>query len=203
MTDAAAPAGLLERVVSWLRAGYPEGIPRSDYPAVLSVLRRTLTSAEVERVVERAAASPAPLTADELRSLLDDVLAGPPLEEDVVRVSSRLATVGWPLAAPAETTQTAARAGLIRRVVDWLREGYPAGLPENDYVPLVALLRRRLTDDEVRIVARGLVESGGSLGRVDLGDAVARVTSELPADEDVARVRAYLNSHGWPTDFAV
>ena len=28
-------------------------------------------------------------------------------------------------------------------VLDWLREGYPAGVPPKDYIPLLALLRRR------------------------------------------------------------
>ncbi|THG30263.1 DUF3349 domain-containing protein [Naasia lichenicola] len=134
--------------------------------------------------------------------MLDEVLVGAPTEEDVARVSSRLATAGWPLGAPADRTPPS-RAGLVARVVGWLRAGYPAGLPENDYVPLVALLRRRLTDDEVRVVARSLVEGGVAPDRIELVDAIARVTSELPADVDVERVRVYLNEHGWPTDFPV
>ena len=28
-------------------------------------------------------------------------------------------------------------------ILDWLREGYPAGVPPKDYIPLLALLRRR------------------------------------------------------------
>ena len=28
----------------------------------------------------------------------------------------------------------------IQRIVDWLRAGYPNGIPERDYVPLFALL---------------------------------------------------------------
>ena len=38
-------------------------------------------------------------------------------------------------------------------ILDWLREGYPAGVPPKDYIPLLALLRRRLTEDEVREIA--------------------------------------------------
>ena len=37
----------------------------------------------------------------------------------------------------------------LRGVMDWLLEGYPAGVPPKDYIPLVALLRRRLSDEEM------------------------------------------------------
>ena len=40
-------------------------------------------------------------------------------------------------------------------------------------------------------------------GRVDIGTAIAEVTTELPSEVDIARVRAYLNAHGWPVDFTV
>ena len=101
-------------------------------------------------------------------------------------------------------TNEESRPGLVGRVVEWLRDGYPAGLPDHDYVPLVALLRRRLSDDEVREVSRLLADGGTiSADRVDIGTAVAKVTSELPSDEDIDRVRRYLSDHGWPRDFQV
>ena len=52
-------------------------------------------------------------------------------------------------------------------VVGWLREGYPQGVPEQDYVPLFALLRRRLTDDEVATVVEHLVASRLDPGQLD------------------------------------
>ena len=30
-------------------------------------------------------------------------------------------------------------------IVSWLRSGYPNGVPENDYLPILALLARRLS----------------------------------------------------------
>ena len=44
----------------------------------------------------------------------------------------------------------------LASVVGWLRAGYPEGVPESDYVPLVAVLARRLSPDEVRSVAAEL-----------------------------------------------
>jgi hypothetical protein len=37
----------------------------------------------------------------------------------------------------------------LSAVVDWLRAGYPQGIPERDYVPLLALLARRLTAEKL------------------------------------------------------
>jgi hypothetical protein len=41
----------------------------------------------------------------------------------------------------------------LHRIVNWLRVGYPQGIPPTDYIPLLALLSRRLTNDEVETVA--------------------------------------------------
>lgn len=38
---------------------------------------------------------------------------------------------------------------VIDNVLGWLHEGYPEGVPPKDYFPLLALLKRSLTEDEV------------------------------------------------------
>jgi uncharacterized protein (DUF2267 family) len=212
-TAMTAPDSLVQRVVRWLRAGYPDGVPQQDYVALLGILRRALTSSEIERVVQEltaeAEAGMAIMTPQLVQQRITDVVKGPVHESDLVRVSARLAAAGWPLGSPADTgsndgpdgADDLGRTGLVARVVDWLRADYPAGLPERDFIPLFALLRRRLSDDEVRMVARRLVEAGVlPSNRVDIGAAVAEVTTELPSEEDVQRVRSYLADHGWPLD---
>ena len=85
------------------------------------------------------------------------------------------------------------RPSFLDAIVGWLREGYPQGVPEQDYVPLLALLRRRLTDDEVAEVVRELVASGAvPVDSVDIGTSITRITDALPSEEDVARVREHL-----------
>jgi hypothetical protein len=212
-TPAEDRTSLVQRIVQWLRAGYPDGVPQQDYVALLGILRRSLTDSELAQVVQEladdAAAYQHILTRQLVEQRIHDVVKGPISEDDIVRVSARLAAAGWPLAAPISGSGNEAAAGEIRpglvgRVVEWLRTGYPAGLPEPDYVPLVALLRRRLSDDEVHAVSRLLAESGTiAADRIDIGSAVAKVTSELASEEDIDRVRRYLSDHGWPTDFQV
>ena len=87
----------------------------------------------------------------------------------------------------------------LNAVVDWLRAGYPQGIPERDYVPLLALLARRLTADEVATVAAQLRDEGRlPVTNTDIGELIMGVTDELPRGEDVARVRAQLALGGWP-----
>ncbi|BBZ35372.1 DUF3349 domain-containing protein [Mycolicibacterium confluentis] len=87
----------------------------------------------------------------------------------------------------------------LSAIVSWLRAGYPEGVPQNDYLPLLALLSRRLTTDEVKIVARELT-SRPEFDDIDIGTAIMRITDELPSAIDVERVRERLAAKGWPLD---
>ncbi|WP_375425242.1 DUF3349 domain-containing protein [uncultured Friedmanniella sp.] len=87
----------------------------------------------------------------------------------------------------------------LSSVVGWLRAGYPEGIPENDYIPLVAVLARRLSQEEVQEVAAALAQSGDMpIGNIDIGTLITKVTNELPREEDVTRVRSKLALGGWP-----
>lgn len=87
----------------------------------------------------------------------------------------------------------------LNGIVSWLRSGYPNGVPENDYLPILALLARRLSGEEVIQVARQLKHLSQP-GFVDIGSEIVRITDQLPAPSDVERVRAKLAAHGWPLD---
>ena len=96
--------GLLERIVGWLRAGYPEGVPQHDYVALLGILQRSLTDAEVETLAQRLRESRgSSVTDDEIRRLIRSTAMEEPSEQDVRRVAGRLAEGGWPLDANAAT----------------------------------------------------------------------------------------------------
>jgi hypothetical protein len=87
----------------------------------------------------------------------------------------------------------------LSAIVSWLRAGYPEGVPQNDYLPLLALLARRLTTEEVKIVAAELTRRPG-FDDVDIGAEIMRITDELPSPSDVERVRERLAAKGWPLD---
>ncbi len=87
----------------------------------------------------------------------------------------------------------------LARIAAWLTAGYPEGVPGPDRVPLLALLSRRLSGDEVRAVAQDLMNRG-DFDKVDIGVLITEVTDQLPREEDVERVRARLAVQGWPLD---
>lgn len=87
----------------------------------------------------------------------------------------------------------------LGNIVSWLRAGYPNGVPQNDYLPIMALLSRRLTADEIIEVA-GQLKQLPQLGFVDIGAEILRITDQLPQPSEVERVRAKLAAYGWPLD---
>jgi hypothetical protein len=89
-------------------------------------------------------------------------------------------------------------ATVLQSIVEYLRDGYPEGVPEQDYVPLFALLRRKLSDDELETVADELVRTGSVPSRTEIEETIRRLTTVVPAAADVARVRAHLAAGGWP-----
>ncbi|KRE60693.1 hypothetical protein ASG78_13895 [Nostocoides sp. Soil756] len=90
----------------------------------------------------------------------------------------------------------------LARIVNWLREGYPGGVPEHDYVPLLALLERRLTRSEVKKVAKALRRADVSpAGPGDIAAAIQSYTNTAPSEQDLRRVRAQLAKKGWPVEF--
>jgi hypothetical protein len=87
----------------------------------------------------------------------------------------------------------------LNKIVAWLQAGYPEGIPAPDRIPLIALLARRLTNDEVKAVARDLINRG-EFDHIDIGVLITEITDALPRDEDIERVRARLAAKGWPLD---
>jgi len=87
----------------------------------------------------------------------------------------------------------------LTKIVAWITAGYPEGVPGPDRVPLFALLKPRLTDDEVRTVVREL-SARGNFDDIDIGVLITELTDSLPAPEDIERVRTRLAARGWPLD---
>ena len=89
----------------------------------------------------------------------------------------------------------------LTSVVAWLRAGYPEGIPPTDYFPVLALLSRRLGNDDVKVVAHELMQQG-DFDDVDIAVLITQITDELPSPGDVERVRERLAAKGWPLDDA-
>jgi hypothetical protein len=94
------------------------------------------------------------------------------------------------------------RTTFLGRAVEWLRAGYPAGVPRQDYVALLGLLRRKLTDVEVKKIAQDLVDQAiladEAISTADVEHMINTAVLQEATPEDVARVSARLAAGGWP-----
>jgi len=88
----------LEKVIGWLRAGYPTGVPDVDYVPLFALLGYHLSNDEVTAIAEELASSSDPASADEIKKAITSLTNAKPLESDIDRVRARLAAGGWPLA---------------------------------------------------------------------------------------------------------
>ena len=87
----------------------------------------------------------------------------------------------------------------VKTVLDWLRSGYPEGIPEKDHFAMLVVLRRRLSEDELEAVVALSIEHAHETPRrrIDYGHVravVADVLREEPSEDDVARVSARLSA---------
>ncbi|KMO75995.1 DUF3349 domain-containing protein [Mycolicibacterium obuense] len=90
-------------ILTWLHDGYPQGVPQKDYFPLLALLSRTLTEEEVVRAAQTVlkGSDSDEVTEQEIRAAIHVVTDKEPNPEEMHQVASRLASVGWPLAAPA------------------------------------------------------------------------------------------------------
>jgi Protein of unknown function (DUF3349) len=94
---------------------------------------------------------------------------------------------------------------LLGSILNWLRAGYPEGVPGPDRVPLLSLLRATpLTEDQVKEVVRHLTEEGaatsddGTIDSDEIAAFISDVTHHDAGPENVRRVAARLAAAGWP-----
>jgi len=94
------------------------------------------------------------------------------------------------------------RSNFLTRAVDWLRAGYPTGVPRQDYVVLLGILRRKMTEEEVKKIATDLADQSlGSDDPISADDIEGMISDQMlqnATPEDVVRVSARLAAGGWP-----
>ncbi|MGY5765664.1 DUF3349 domain-containing protein [Brachybacterium sp. DNPG3] len=245
------------RVLGWLRAGYPEGVPPQDVTPLLVLLTRTLAPHEVEEIVAALIADhpDGGIGTAQVRDLIEERKHAPVTPADVRQVAARLAAAGWPLSdspeEPGEADGAAGAAGArrpgprlapgapapesaadgpivgepsvtpggappaaplveplaepnpVQRLLAWFSVGYPEGVPATDRVPLLALLRRRLTDEEAaeladRLIDRATARDADAVDPTHAGVLITRYTDELPSEDDMSRLASHLAARGWP-----
>jgi hypothetical protein len=95
---------VLSKVIAWLRAGYPEGVPDVDYIPLFALLGSQLTNEEVNLIANELASAAKPESQEAIKKAITDVTNTRPNDADINRVRARLAEGGWPLANPEHTS---------------------------------------------------------------------------------------------------
>jgi hypothetical protein len=86
----------------------------------------------------------------------------------------------------------------LSSIINWVRAGYPEGVPDVDYIPLFALLGSQLSEDDVKAIAQELENESDPESAAAIMKAITAVTDHQASDADVARVRSRLAAGGWP-----
>lgn len=85
------------RLLNWLRTGRPEGVAQGDYIALMGVLHRKLTTAEVESVAVALVEQDYDdelITEAEIRAMIDEKVHEEATEEDIARIAHLLEEAG-------------------------------------------------------------------------------------------------------------
>lgn len=94
------PTTVIQKVISWLRAGYPEGVPQHDYLPLFALLGSELTNDEVTLIIDELTFSADPESKEAVKEAIASITNTKPTDADINRVRARLAAGGWPLARP-------------------------------------------------------------------------------------------------------
>ena len=91
---------------------------------------------------------------------------------------------------------------IISRVIDWLSVGYPKDVPVQDRAAVMAILKMRLTDEQLQEVVRQLMQSRAARGEAYVSDQrineyIRRVLDHTPTPQDIDRVAKILGAHGF------
>ncbi|WP_096459650.1 DUF3349 domain-containing protein [Corynebacterium suranareeae] len=93
-----------------------------------------------------------------------------------------------------------------QRALNWLRQGYPSGVPRHDTFALFYVLERELTEEDLNELADLLIEEGENNGlhdkpitREKIGKLITHVHSQPPETEDIDRIQKKLKAEGFPT----
>lgn len=90
---------------------------------------------------------------------------------------------------------------IIARLIEWLTCGYQPGVPHQERVMIMAVLRQHLSDEQLEEVIRKILISREARGEEYVSDNrineyLRKVADYTPTPEDISRVAVMLGEHG-------
>ncbi|OBA62457.1 hypothetical protein A5647_07740 [Mycobacterium sp. 1100029.7] len=79
----------------------------------------------------------------------------------------------------------------VSSLVAFMRARYPSGAPAVGYAPLLALLPRRVSEEEIAVIVHKLrALKRKTIDRTDVGVEISHLTDEMPLTDDIDRVHS-------------
>lgn len=98
------------------------------------------------------------------------------------------------------------RPNIASRALNWLRQGYPSGIPNHDTFALFYVLERELTEQDLNELVELIIAEGESttlhpkpITREQIGKLISQVHDQQPEEEDISRIQEKLRTEGFPT----
>lgn len=89
----------------------------------------------------------------------------------------------------------------LENVLGWLHKGYPEGVPRKDYYPLLALLKRSLSEDDLVAAAQTILRESDFETPVtpdQIREAIRETIEKEPTPDEINQVAGRLAMVGWP-----
>ena len=95
---------------------------------------------------------------------------------------------------------------IVTRAINWLRRGYPQGVPSQDNVAVLYVLKRHLSDEDIEAVIKDMIDASpeDSPARrftdAQIRDYIRHSANQVPDPQDIARVKTRLTESGFPVE---
>ena len=100
-----------------------------------------------------------------------------------------------------DTAEPETSATFLQSVLGWLHAVFPDGISRTDYYPLLALLKRSLSEDEVVQAAFSVLRDSDPHDPVtadQIREAIRETAEKEPTADEVNQVAGRLAMVGWP-----
>lgn len=98
------------------------------------------------------------------------------------------------------------RPNIASRALNWLRQGYPSGIPNHDTFALFYVLQRELTEQDLNELVDLLIAEGEAttlrpyaITRETIGKLIQDIHNQPPEEEDITRIQEKLRTENFPT----
>ncbi len=95
---------------------------------------------------------------------------------------------------------------IVTRAINWLRRGYPQGVPSHDNIAVLYVLKRHLSNEDIEAVIKEMIDASPQDSPTrrftdkQIRDYIRDSAHQVPNPEDIERVKTRLTESGFPVE---